>query len=135
MTWVAARMTITLEREQTARKAPLAEVDPEVAAAIRQEEERQQHTLAPLEGGFDGVAETHADFFVNDQAVHYRFDSVPGLGIELDPDAIGQFDQFAIDARTDDPSVTASSFQSPQNKAAVLWLDGLEPLPDDYLTK
>jgi len=63
--------------------------------------QRQQHTLAPLEGGFDGVAETHADFFVNDQAVHYRFDSVPGLGIELDPDAIGQFDQFAIDARTD----------------------------------
>jgi hypothetical protein len=40
-----------------------------------------------------------------------------------------------IDAHTDDPSVTASSFQSPQNKAAVLWLDGLEPLPDDYLTK
>src|SRR5207302_1656656 len=41
----AERMAITLEREATARKAPLAEVDPEVAAAIRQEEERQQHTL------------------------------------------------------------------------------------------
>src|SRR5438128_8464403 len=38
-------MAITVEREQTARKAPLAEVDPEVAAAIRQEEDRQQYTL------------------------------------------------------------------------------------------
>jgi glycine hydroxymethyltransferase len=38
-------MAMTMEREQAARTAPLAEVDPEVAAAIRAEEGRQQHTL------------------------------------------------------------------------------------------
>src|SRR5438093_1001789 len=38
-------MTIALEREQVGRQASLAEVDPEVAAAIRQEEDRQQHTI------------------------------------------------------------------------------------------
>src|SRR4051812_38214678 len=39
------QMAVMAEREATERTASLAEVDPEVAAAIHEEEARQQHTL------------------------------------------------------------------------------------------
>jgi hypothetical protein len=39
-----------------------------------------------------------------------------------------------IDAQTDDP-VTATSFQSKSNKVTVLWLDGLDYIPDDLASK
>lgn len=37
-----------------------------------------------------------------------------------------------IDAKTSDPSISATTVHSQDNQATVLWLDGLEYLPDSY---
>ena len=36
-----------------------------------------------------------------------------------------------LDVNTDDPDVTATSFQSKSQKVTVLWLDGLDYIPDE----
>ncbi len=38
-----------------------------------------------------------------------------------------------LDANTADPGVTASSFQSKADSVTVLWLDGLDYIPADYV--
>ena len=38
-----------------------------------------------------------------------------------------------LDANTTDPGVTASSFQSKADSVTVLWLDGLDYIPADYV--
>lgn len=43
----------------------------------------------------------------------------------------GQFMAEIMNARTDDPAITASTFHSKSEKVTVLWLDGLKYLPDE----
>ena len=63
---------------------------------FRQLVQCEECAFAPFERGFDGVGEADADFIVDDKAVHNGFDSVPLLGIELDADAVSDFDDVAI---------------------------------------
>jgi hypothetical protein len=43
--------------------------------------------------------------------------------------------QNVLNARSDDPSVSATSFHSKENNVNVLWLDGLQYMPQDHKLK
>jgi hypothetical protein len=40
-----------------------------------------------------------------------------------------------ISAHSDDPAITATAFQSKKNHVTVLWLDGLDYMPENYALK
>ena len=47
------------------------------------------HPLPPFERGLDRIAEADADFFINNQTIHDRFNSVLLAGIQSDAGTIG----------------------------------------------
>jgi anti-sigma factor RsiW len=46
-----------------------------------------------------------------------------------------QYVENILDARSDDPAITATSFHSKENNVNVVWLDGLSYLPRDHKLK
>ena len=58
--------------------------------------QQQKAAFTPFEGGFDGIAQADADFFVNDQPVHNHFNGVAEFGIKLDAGVAAQFHELAV---------------------------------------
>jgi hypothetical protein len=51
---------------------------------------------------------------------------------------VRQHEKYAsniLNARSDDPSITATSFHSNEDNVNVLWLDGLNYMPPDHKLK
>jgi len=46
-----------------------------------------------------------------------------------------QYVQNILNARSDDPAITATSFHSKENNVNVVWLDGLNYMPRDHKLK
>jgi len=46
-----------------------------------------------------------------------------------------QYVENILNARSDDPAITATSFHSKENNVNVLWLDGLSYMPRDHKLK
>ena len=46
-----------------------------------------------------------------------------------------QYVNNVLNAKSDDPTITATAFHSKQDNVNVLWLDGLNYMPPDYKLK
>jgi len=66
-------------------------------------------------------------------AVGLYFAAVPNTRREVRQNE--QYVQNVLNARSDDPAITATSFYSKQDDVNVLWLDGLSYLPRDHKLK